>query len=425
MTPGGAKSNEKSIRHKCQHYIFKCMNTLSGSVQRARVSEVLAVIIALCVLLVPVAVITRIPPPGWANNHPPYKQLTFGSWNDVSPAWSPDGKVIAYVSDQNDVWEVFTMDPDGTSKRAITPASYNASSPSWNPDSTALAFLSQAGSRTDVRVAFLANSTILTLTDGSYSVLQAQPKWSPDGTQLLFFTGLTSTRLMSADLKSRVLKTVAEVNGSNFSAAWVSPTQVVFSTLGQGRYQIDWANVETGDAGVIVKGAANFYAPVASINTSRLAYISDIIPPIVGRQPYPSAYRPGDCNLWVSDLNGRNATFQFGPTGATIPGVEPYPYPYTPATIDPAQSLAWSYDGKLIAYTAYSELYGVNIYLWDVATWSSSIGLLGPTNSNCTGLSWSPDNVSLAFAAVSSGFFRIFVLNTTGQVGQMPVAIVD
>jgi Tol biopolymer transport system component len=387
----------------------------------------LAVVIALCVFFVPVAVMTRLPPPsGFATTPLPYKLLTFGSWNDVSPAWSPDGKTIAYVSDQNRVWQIFTMNPDGTSNRAITPSSYNGTSPSWSPNSTAIAFMSQAGSKEYVRVVFLANFTIITLTDGSYSVPQGQPKWSPDGTQLLFFTASTSTLLVSVDLITRALKTVAEVNGSNLLAAWTSSTTVAYSTLGQGGYQIDWANVTTGEGGVIVSGAANYTAPVVSLSASRLAYISDVIAPKYGDNAYPSsAYQPGDCNLWVSDLDGWNATFQSAPTGLPFPGAVTYPSPYTPGTINPAQSLAWSYDGQLIAYTAYSELYGSNIYLWNVAIEATSLGLLGPTNSNCTDLSWSPDNVSLAFAAMSAGFYHIFVLNTTGQVVPMPVGAME
>ena len=393
--------------------------------QRAHVLRVLAVVIALCVGVVPVVVTTRLPPPGFALATLPYEPITFGSWNDRAPSWSPDGKMIAYASDRNGGWGVWLLSLDTSSERRLSPSGVLADDPSWSPDSSSVAFWSRNGSRTDVRVAFAANSTLLTLTDGSYSVLQGQPKWSPDGTQLLFFTASTSTQLVSVDLTTRALRTVAAVNGSNLSAAWTSPTSVAYSTLGKGGYQIDWADMRTGEGGVIVSGTANYTAPVVSLGTSRLAYISDVIAPKYGPNTYPSAYQPGDCNLWVGDLDGMNATFQWAPVGGYIPGMFTYPGPYTPATISPAQSLAWSYDGQVIAYTAYSSLYGSNIYLWNVAIWATSLGLLGPLNSNSTDLSWSPDNVSLAFAAISDGFFHIFLLNTTGQVIPMPVNQVE
>ena len=47
-------------------------------------------------------------------------QLTQNQGNDALPAWSPDGKVIYYLSDQNGKgWAVMTMNADGSDKRKI------------------------------------------------------------------------------------------------------------------------------------------------------------------------------------------------------------------------------------------------------------------------------------------------------------------
>lgn len=173
--------------------------------QRAHVLRALAVVIALCVGVVPVVLTTRLPPPGFASATLPYEPLTFGSWNDRSPSWSPDGKMMAYASDRNGGWGVWLLRLDISSERRLSPQGILADNPSWSPDSSRVAFWCRNGSRTDVRVAFAANSSLLTLTDGSYSVLQVQPKWSPDGTQLLFFTASTSTQLVSVYLTSRPL----------------------------------------------------------------------------------------------------------------------------------------------------------------------------------------------------------------------------
>jgi Tol biopolymer transport system component len=66
----------------------------------------------------------------------PYTAITSGAWNDRSPAWSPDGKTIAFLSDRNGRWQVFTMEPDGSFDRSITSTSYTAGDPSWSPDSS-------------------------------------------------------------------------------------------------------------------------------------------------------------------------------------------------------------------------------------------------------------------------------------------------
>lgn len=48
------------------------------------------------------------------------RQLTKNKGNDALPAWSPDGKVIFYLSDQNGQgWAVMAMNPDGSNQRMI------------------------------------------------------------------------------------------------------------------------------------------------------------------------------------------------------------------------------------------------------------------------------------------------------------------
>ncbi len=85
-----------------------------------------------------------IPAPGYSTTLP-YKPITYGSQNDVSPSWSPDGKLIAYSTDRSGGWQIHVISDDGANDRQLTPSSINASDPSWNPNSSAVAFWSQTG----------------------------------------------------------------------------------------------------------------------------------------------------------------------------------------------------------------------------------------------------------------------------------------
>jgi Tol biopolymer transport system component len=47
------------------------------------------------------------------------RRLTQNAANDGLPAWSPDGKTIAFVSDQGGAWAVWAMSPDGSNRRKL------------------------------------------------------------------------------------------------------------------------------------------------------------------------------------------------------------------------------------------------------------------------------------------------------------------
>jgi TolB protein len=47
-------------------------------------------------------------------------------WNNASPAWSPDGSQIAFVTDRTGQWEVWIMNADGTNPHPLLPADVQA-----------------------------------------------------------------------------------------------------------------------------------------------------------------------------------------------------------------------------------------------------------------------------------------------------------
>ena len=64
--------------------------------------------------------------------------VTDNAVEDYSPAWSPDGSKIAFVS-QGDI---FTINPDGTGLAQVTndPALDSNRAPNWSPDGTRIVF---------------------------------------------------------------------------------------------------------------------------------------------------------------------------------------------------------------------------------------------------------------------------------------------
>jgi dipeptidyl aminopeptidase/acylaminoacyl peptidase len=70
------------------------------------------------------------------------RQLTFGDKNDTQPQWSPDGKSIAFVRNENDKSQIWILPLNGGEAYAITKAEFGASRPRWSPDGKKIMFTS-------------------------------------------------------------------------------------------------------------------------------------------------------------------------------------------------------------------------------------------------------------------------------------------
>ena len=62
------------------------------------------------------------------------RAVTTHSRNDLSPAWSPDGARLAYASDDSGTMQLFVIDLDGTNVRQLTQGSSPSHSPAWRPN---------------------------------------------------------------------------------------------------------------------------------------------------------------------------------------------------------------------------------------------------------------------------------------------------
>jgi TolB protein len=69
-------------------------------------------------------------------------QLTNGPNNDNFLAWSPKGDRIAFTTDCDGVYEIYSIRPDGSELRRLTRSPGNDGHLSWSPDGEWIAFAS-------------------------------------------------------------------------------------------------------------------------------------------------------------------------------------------------------------------------------------------------------------------------------------------
>jgi Tol biopolymer transport system component len=95
------------------------------------------------------------------------------------PAWSPDGREIAFASRRDGDWDIYIMTADGNGQRAITNNSVTDLFPTWSPDGQHIAYSSDQNGNLDVYVMRADGSNIEQLTD--HPTDEYPPKWAPAG----------------------------------------------------------------------------------------------------------------------------------------------------------------------------------------------------------------------------------------------------
>jgi dipeptidyl aminopeptidase/acylaminoacyl peptidase len=134
------------------------------------------------------------------------RQLTNAKKSSQSPAWSPDGARLAFISDRTDKRQIYVINPFGGEADALTSLEEGVSSFAWAPDSKAIAYTStepksaalkdrekkfgefQVVERdyrmTHLFVIDVTTRATRTLTSGAFTV--GSFAWSPDGKHIAF-----------------------------------------------------------------------------------------------------------------------------------------------------------------------------------------------------------------------------------------------
>jgi Tol biopolymer transport system component len=133
------------------------------------------------------------------------QRLTTDQLFDACPAWSPDGKRLAFchgVQAQTGLIDVWTMNANGTDKFQVTNLGGRSFFPDFSPDGARIVFNSRpaGASNFDLFVINLDGTGLVQLTTDPAN--EGNPAWSPDGRKIVFTsdrTGVGQVYVMDAD----------------------------------------------------------------------------------------------------------------------------------------------------------------------------------------------------------------------------------
>ena len=169
----------------------------------------------------------------------------------ISPAWSPDGKRLAYVSFQNKKPIVYVQDIEVPKQRIVANFKGSNSAPAWSPDGKRLALALTRDGNSQIYLINPDGSNLQRFTRSSG--IDTEPFFSPDG-EWIYFTSDRggSPQIYRMALRGGEAQRITFEGGYNVSPR-VSPDgrSLAYLTRNDGRFQVALLDLGTRQVQVL------------------------------------------------------------------------------------------------------------------------------------------------------------------------------
>ena len=198
--------------------------------------------------------------------------ITTNQADDGSPAWSPDGKKISFVSNRNGGFvQIHVMDADGKNPNRLTEG-VRDKYPDWSPDGQKIAFTSRPnGMAAHIAVMDADGNNLVKLEDNA-----AEPSWSPDGQQLAFLSWRDrSDEIYLIDADGQGLKRVTHDLAVKGGPSW-SPDgkRIAYYALHEGFFHIYVVGADGGHRKRLTHNQEYHMCPAWSPDGQTIAFVS-------------------------------------------------------------------------------------------------------------------------------------------------------
>jgi dipeptidyl aminopeptidase/acylaminoacyl peptidase len=173
-------------------------------------------------------------------------------YNDETPVWSPDGRLLAYQAGTE--WQnfaTFVVDPATCEERVVGgDPGFLAGDPAWSPDGRALAFRGGTWDRTAVGIYDLGSGATSWVWRGDADA--HGPVWSPDGRALVFLAdaeGRSSLRHVDLGTGAETLLDIGP--GTHYDPQFAPDGSALFVVHSAAEHPPDLYRTATADGSVM------------------------------------------------------------------------------------------------------------------------------------------------------------------------------
>lgn len=192
----------------------------------------------------------------------------------MSPAWSPDGQQISYVSFESYLPQIYVSNVASGQRRLITSFSGINGAPEWSPDGKQLAVaLSRGGVNPNIYTLNLASGKLQQITN-DWSI-NTEPSWSKDGQTIVFTSDRGgSPQIYQINLSTKATERLSFDGNYNASAALTPDGQsLVLLNRQSGQFNVALLNLQTNSLKLLTNGGLN-QSPSLAPNGKMVVYAS-------------------------------------------------------------------------------------------------------------------------------------------------------
>ena len=178
---------------------------------------------------------------------------------NATPAWSPDGQWLAFAMSASGGTNLFLIPKSGGTPKALTGSPAISVSPSFSPNGRQIVFNSDRGGSPQIYIMDVDGANLRRVTfQGNYN---SSPRWSPRGDKIVFMCRLAGNQICLINPDGSGLQQLTSLGG-NEDPAW-SPDgrHIVFASTRIGRRDIYVMHADGTEQTRITNNAQDNYLP--------------------------------------------------------------------------------------------------------------------------------------------------------------------